>query len=42
LHVPWLFLLETIALVVVAAVLAGVYPAGVAARIRTADVVRTE
>ncbi len=42
LHVPWLFLLETVALVVVAAVLAGVYPAGVAARIRTADVVRTE
>ena len=42
LHVPWLFLVETIALVVVAAVLAGLYPAGVAARIKTADVVRTE
>ncbi|HEY0394557.1 MAG TPA: FtsX-like permease family protein [Candidatus Elarobacter sp.] len=42
LHVPWVFLAETVLLVVVAAVLAGVYPAGVAARIRTADVVRTE
>jgi putative ABC transport system permease protein len=42
LHVPWLFLGETVVLVVVAAVLAGVYPAGVAARIRTAEVVRTE
>jgi putative ABC transport system permease protein len=42
LHVPWGFLLESVLLVVVAAVLAGAYPAGVAARIRTADVVRTE
>ncbi|MDB5072001.1 MAG: hypothetical protein JWM87_3112 [Candidatus Eremiobacteraeota bacterium] len=42
LHVPWVFLGETIGLVVVAAVLAGVYPAGVAARIRTAEAVRTE
>ncbi|GAC1579701.1 MAG: hypothetical protein NVS3B7_13860 [Candidatus Elarobacter sp.] len=42
LHVPWGFLSETILLVVVAAVLAGIYPAGVAARIRTADAVRTE
>jgi len=42
LHVPWLFLVETVALVVVAAVLAGVYPAGVAARIRTAEAVRAE
>jgi putative ABC transport system permease protein len=42
LHVPGGFLLESVLLVVVAAVLAGVYPAGVAARIRTADVVRTE
>jgi putative ABC transport system permease protein len=42
LHVPWTFLVETAALVVVAAVLAGIYPAGVAARIRTADAVRTE
>jgi putative ABC transport system permease protein len=42
LHVPYAFLLETVALVVTAAVLAGIYPAGVAARIRTADAVRTE
>jgi putative ABC transport system permease protein len=42
LHVPWIFLGETIVLVVAAAVLAGVYPAGVAARIRTADAVRSE
>jgi putative ABC transport system permease protein len=42
LYVPWNFLAETILLVVIAAVLAGIYPAGVAARIRTADAVRTE
>jgi putative ABC transport system permease protein len=42
LHVPWVFLWETVLLVVVAALLAGVYPAGVAARIRTAEAVRTE
>jgi putative ABC transport system permease protein len=42
LFVPYLFLVETGALVVLAAVLAGIYPAGVAARIRTADAVRTE
>ncbi len=42
LHVPWGFLGQTVLLVVVAAVLAGVYPAGVAARIRTAEAVRTE
>jgi putative ABC transport system permease protein len=42
LHVPWPFLLETIAAVIVAAVVAGVYPAAVAARIRTADAVRSE
>ncbi len=42
LYVPWAFLGETVALVVVAAVVAGVYPARVAARIRTADVVRAE
>ncbi len=41
-HVPWGFLGETIALVVVAAVIAGIFPAGVAARIRTAEAVRTE
>jgi putative ABC transport system permease protein len=42
LHVPGSFLFETIVLVTVAAVLAGVYPAAVAARIRTADAVRSE
>jgi putative ABC transport system permease protein len=42
LHVPWMFLVETVLLVIVAAVVAGVYPAGVAARIRTAEAVRTE
>jgi putative ABC transport system permease protein len=42
LHVPWPFLFETILAVIVAAVLAGVYPAAVAARIRTADAVRSE
>jgi putative ABC transport system permease protein len=42
LHVPWAFLVETIVAVIVAAVLAGVYPAAVAARIRTADAVRSE
>jgi putative ABC transport system permease protein len=42
LHVPWAFLAETILIVLVAAVVAGIYPAGVAARIRTADAVRTE
>ena len=41
-HVPWAFLGWTVLLVVAAAVLAGVYPAGVAARIRTAEAVRTE
>jgi putative ABC transport system permease protein len=42
LHVPWDFLGEAIALVVVAALVAGIYPAAVAARIRTADAVRSE
>ena len=42
LHMPYDFLLEAIALVIVAAVVAGVYPAGVAARIRTAEAVRAE
>jgi putative ABC transport system permease protein len=42
LTMPWDFLLEAIGLVVVAAVVAGVYPAGVAARIRTAEAVRSE
>jgi putative ABC transport system permease protein len=42
LNMPYDFLLEAIALVVVAAVIAGIYPAGVAARIRTAEAVRSE
>jgi putative ABC transport system permease protein len=42
LHMPYDFLLEAIGLVVVAAIVAGVYPAGVAARIRTAEAVRAE
>ena len=42
LHMPYDFLLEAIGLVVVAAVVAGIYPAGVAARIRTAEAVRAE
>jgi putative ABC transport system permease protein len=42
LHMPWDFLGEAIALVIVAALLAGIFPAAVAARIRTADAVRTE
>jgi putative ABC transport system permease protein len=42
LNMPYDFLVEAMALVVVAAVVAGIYPAGVAARIRTADAVRGE
>jgi len=42
LHMPYDFLGEAIALVIVAALLAGIYPAGVAARIRTAEAVRAE
>jgi putative ABC transport system permease protein len=42
LHVPWAFLGETFALVIVAALLAGLVPARVAARIQTADAVRAE
>ncbi|MGH7728899.1 MAG: ABC transporter permease, partial [Vulcanimicrobiaceae bacterium] len=42
LHVPYGFLLQALALVVLAALAAGLYPAGIAARIRTADAVRTE
>lgn len=42
LHMPWDFLGEAIVLVVVAALGAGIYPAAVAARIRTAEAVRTE
>jgi putative ABC transport system permease protein len=42
LHVPWGFLGETVLLVIGAAVIAGIFPAGVAARIRTGEAVRTE
>ena len=42
LHMPWDFLVEAIAMVVVAALVAGLYPARVAARIRTAEAVRSE
>jgi putative ABC transport system permease protein len=42
LHLPLDFLAEAFVLVVVAAVLAGLYPARVAARIRTAEAVRSE
>jgi putative ABC transport system permease protein len=42
LHVPYDFLAEALVLVIVAAVIAGIYPAGVAARIRTAEAVREE
>ncbi|MBV9439142.1 MAG: FtsX-like permease family protein [Candidatus Eremiobacteraeota bacterium] len=42
LHVPWAFLGETLALVIAAAVVAAIWPAGLAARLRTADAVRTE
>ncbi|HTV73550.1 MAG TPA: FtsX-like permease family protein [Candidatus Acidoferrales bacterium] len=42
LHVPYDFLVEAVAMVVVVALLAGLYPASVAARIRTAEALRTE
>ena len=42
LHVPWDFLAESFGLVIVVALLAGIYPASVAARIRTAEAVRAE
>jgi putative ABC transport system permease protein len=42
LHMPWDFLGEAIVLVVIAALVAGIFPASVAARIRTAEAVRTE
>ena len=42
LHVPWTFLAQTLALAVVTAAVAGLYPARVAARIRTTDAVRSE
>ncbi|HEX5275535.1 MAG TPA: FtsX-like permease family protein [Candidatus Rubrimentiphilum sp.] len=42
LHVPYWPLAESLLLVMIAAILAGLYPAQVAARIATADAVRTE
>jgi len=42
LHVPWEFLAISFVLVILAALLAGLYPARVAARVRTAEAVRTE
>ena len=42
LHMPWDFLGEAIVLVVVAALVAGIFPASVAARMKTAEAVRTE
>jgi putative ABC transport system permease protein len=42
LHMPYDFLVEAVVLVVIAALVAGVYPAGVAARIRTSEAVRAE
>jgi putative ABC transport system permease protein len=42
LHMPYDFLAEALVLVVVAALLAGIYPAQVAARIRTSEALRTE
>jgi putative ABC transport system permease protein len=42
LHMPYDFLAEAVVLVVIAALVAGIYPAGVAARIRTSEAVRAE
>ena len=42
LHMPWEFLASSFAVVVLAAAAAALYPARVAARIRTADALRTE
>jgi putative ABC transport system permease protein len=42
LHMPYDFLAEAIVLVVIAALVAGIYPARVAARIRTSEAVRSE
>ena len=42
LHMPYDFLIEAVVLVVIAALVAGIYPAGVAARIRTSEAVRAE
>ena len=42
LHMPYDFLVEAVVLVILAALAAGVYPARVAARIRTTEAVRSE
>jgi putative ABC transport system permease protein len=42
LHMPYDFLLEAVVLVILAALVAGIYPARVAARIRTSEAVRAE
>jgi len=42
LHMPWDFLAESFVLVIVAAVIAGIYPAGVAARLKTTEAMRAE
>jgi putative ABC transport system permease protein len=42
LHVPWDFLGESFVLVIVAALIAGIYPASVAARLKTTEAVRAE
>ncbi|HEY1729518.1 MAG TPA: FtsX-like permease family protein [Candidatus Baltobacteraceae bacterium] len=42
LHVPWEFLGASFVVVVIAALIAGIYPAGVAARIQTVEAIRTE
>jgi putative ABC transport system permease protein len=42
LHVPWDFLVESFGMVIIVALVAGIYPSSVAARIRTAEAVRTE
>ncbi|HEY0798524.1 MAG TPA: FtsX-like permease family protein, partial [Candidatus Baltobacteraceae bacterium] len=42
LHVPYEFLAEALVMVIVVALIAGLYPASVAARIQTAEALRTE
>lgn len=42
LQIPYAFFFQAIGMIVLAALVAGIYPAGVAARIRTADAVRAE
>ena len=42
LHIPWEFVAASFVVVVLAAIVAGIYPAGVASRIRTAEAIRSE